>query len=155
MGSELEVSKTLKELSLRHYKSFTGYRSSGESMLRSPPRPTSYSSPMSQLIYDREFWSEFRGALWDHRLMTDVSTIIPLELTLALGYFAALPRPSGMHCRLTFETTISFGVQEQTESKLFSTSFQLTAWFYLSEYTMRLRFNFTIDISSCALYKYR
>ena len=63
---------------------------------------------------------EFRGALWDHQLMTDVSTIILLQLTLALGHFAALPRPSAAwHSRLA----ISFGVQEQTESTLFSTCF--------------------------------
>ena len=83
-------------------KSFTGYWSSGESILRSPPRPTSCSSPTSQLICDREFRSRCHGALWDHRLMTEVLTIIRLKLTLTLRHFAALLRPSEMHCCLTF-----------------------------------------------------
>ena len=79
----------------------------------------------------------------------------PTRSNKALGHFAALLRPSRMYCRWTFETHHQPRCSEQTESTLFSTSFQLMSLFYLSEYTMRLRFNFMIDISPCALYKYQ
>ena len=56
-----------------------------------------------------------------------------------------------LECTVTWHSRliISLRVQEQTESTLFSTSFYLMAWFYLSEYT-----TFMIDISSYALYKW-
>ena len=117
-GGHISISKTLKELHwlLVRWRIDFKVATTTYKLLES-------NEPNCQLICDREFWSEYRGALWDHRLMTDVSTIIRLELKLALGHFAALPRPSGRHCRLAFETHHQLRCSSVNWMHIISTSF--------------------------------